>query len=557
MATTQSVMFKTMLKKEDKYKWEECKFEKDYNNLYNNEEIKPLEPIKDEDIKDKVPYHVHGATLVGDMKDKDIKDKVPYHVHGATLVNNMKLANQKYIKWYTVKVGDKVDYDSMKNIWFDSNNTKPPNMEVDMKFDMKINMDSIKKISTVPEPELKELDMKVDIAKPDINIDDEIIIPNLFSEDKTIKPEPTKKYKFSHEKYENMLKFNMEYLGCKTNLVTALTSFYVIQDMLHNMNSHNSNCMLRRRISSFYDNLNVYNQEFSEKLANSLFSYLSLTALCEARHSLRRSSATLKFFINKSKENKLILELGKDVIYFLGSKFSPKSFLPTLEDIFYTYVWESNFGGVSWGRITTLAKKYYTTSNIIFIDLVAGLIHNNGVAYNKSIIFPNISEGTLSGKALKRLLDFKRNKSLVNDNPFLMRAEGYEIKYELDYRTFSFYKEARELGLHKSPLNKFFVANLKFNKPVKWGERDIGKTIYVKYDNLLNNPIKTALKDKTKTVYCDPLGNVELIPRNIIITKYNKMKDKLIDDPCYGMLATNDLLPVLRRAERRSKNEKG
>lgn len=118
----------------------------------------------------------------------------------------------------------------------------------------------------------------------------------------------------------------------------------------------------------------------AENLAQSIFDYICVTSLGEARHA-RNKCADLT--------TNLPPAASRHDIYKRAHLYEPKQFLPKLSVLFNEGEWDSAFGGKAWGKAVDYALQWMSgeITTAMFIDHCVWLQHNTGVIFNKSVIY--------------------------------------------------------------------------------------------------------------------------------------------------------------------------
>lgn len=127
--------------------------------------------------------------------------------------------------------------------------------------------------------------------------------------------------------------------------------------------------------------------DFTKAFARSIFDYLCITCLGEARHSLHQAES-LKISFGKGMP---LSKLHRNETYRAATQFDPKQFLPQLVRLFNEGGWNGSFGGESWGKAAKYCLKWINgdMSDLLFIDFALNLHHNTGCIFNKGVIFHN------------------------------------------------------------------------------------------------------------------------------------------------------------------------
>lgn len=126
---------------------------------------------------------------------------------------------------------------------------------------------------------------------------------------------------------------------------------------------------LRRDVVNLHD-------QVSHDLARAFYDYLVITSTGEARHTRFKSS-----------EGMVIREIDvreKVDAYRNALRFDPDQLLPYVHSVFSKNRWPTGgFGGRAWAQVVEAARMYGNVPDIVFIDHVIDIEHNNGNVFNK------------------------------------------------------------------------------------------------------------------------------------------------------------------------------
>jgi len=233
------------------------------------------------------------------------------------------------------------------------------------------------------------------------------------------------------------------------HLKLATVTFYALEDIKSRKYPDGINAVHKRKIDELQEEVSYFQEFISKKMARTMFDYLALAALGEARHAQNHSnSETIIDSIPSSRNN----------AYKSGTKFDPAKFLDDLYDLFADCEWGSGYGGNSWARICKRALEYLKISSICFIDSCINICHNNGIVYNKGILI------TTPDSEFMGFLDFKAEYSFL-DHYFEHSLPVYGECWE-------FIKKAYNLKLIHSKGNLYIDNDLCFPY-INWGDQEI------------------------------------------------------------------------------------
>lgn len=255
-----------------------------------------------------------------------------------------------------------------------------------------------------------------------------------------------------------------EYLAAKVEPRTAVTSLYMLHDLEirlsdwlrpHKMWLSSTELAVLggfqqswklERVEALWEATWQSRKNYTEWLARVFFDYLVLGCAAEARHGRFKASRALTCLPNSNSDR---TDVHADVI-----DYEPRSILYATHQLFSTGSWSSSFGGKAWARIAKAGMLYGHVSDVVFIDHVVDLSHNNGLFLDKGVIFTTHFDSYL----YLRALDAKRHGSI------------FDMEYRAAYK---FVKEYAgmiwRLGIFK-PEGETHAEELPELEHVPWGE---------------------------------------------------------------------------------------
>ncbi len=251
----------------------------------------------------------------------------------------------------------------------------------------------------------------------------------------------------------------------RMNLNLATSTFYALEDIKSRKCPNNTNILYKRRVSEFQKEVSYFQEFIAKKMARTMFDYLALAAIGEARHAQHFSNSEIIIDPIPNERNEA---------YKLGTNFNPTNFLDELYDLFTNNQWEGGYGGNSWARICKRALKYSKISSICFVDSCIHICHNNGIVYSKGILIDPPNEEFIE------FLDYKAEQSFL-DYPFCHSFPIYT-----DCR--DFINKAYKLKLITNKGNLYIDANLYFPF-INWGNQDI-VWVEKKYENEVEDEVE-------------------------------------------------------------------
>jgi hypothetical protein len=168
------------------------------------------------------------------------------------------------------------------------------------------------------------------------------------------------------------------YSGKRLNIISAITHFYILEEL--SLQNPPISLLQRRRWNEYMFEVNMILSELTEKMARTIFDYLCVSSLGEARHAKNQAR---RYYIQEFQSH----NQGRESVYNHAFEYNPVQFLPILKKVFLRGMWPGGgFGGVKWGNIVNAALMYGTVPDKIFIDHVVNICHNGGTAFDKGVI---------------------------------------------------------------------------------------------------------------------------------------------------------------------------
>jgi len=238
----------------------------------------------------------------------------------------------------------------------------------------------------------------------------------------------------------------------KMNLELAAATFYALEDIKSRKYPNGASRLQKNTIDKLQDEVAYFQGFIAERMAKTMFDYLALASLGEARHAQENSQAQhiLEDYAGK----------GRSEIYHHSIDYDPVEFLQELRILFDDEDWNDGYGGSSWARVCKRALAYFDISPIRFVDSAINICHNNGIVYNKGMLIGTPREEFIE------FLDFRSEQSFL-DNEFDYQLGIYGDCYK-------FIERAIKLNLIGGEgISKIFIDN-NLNFPfVTWGNQSL------------------------------------------------------------------------------------
>lgn len=155
--------------------------------------------------------------------------------------------------------------------------------------------------------------------------------------------------------------------------------FYILETIQHFVNSdpaaefnHAKNKLLR--------DVDFELTRLARNMAQALHDYIYKASFAEARHALDNLPMILDC---------LDEDVDRSVAYKISRKYSPKENYKTLAELFENSGWSGSFGGKLWLNTIKALDLIYVNhvSDKVFVDYCADLKHNNGLIFDKPVVF--------------------------------------------------------------------------------------------------------------------------------------------------------------------------
>lgn len=230
-------------------------------------------------------------------------------------------------------------------------------------------------------------------------------------------------------------------ISCKTQPVTAIHTFYVLME-LDIESKKNPNC-----------GLSIHRQfvSYADRLAKSLFDYLAMICMGEARYANAYSEYAIEQFRNYD-----TTPSSRHMIYEHADMIDPIASVPALRDAFGCTWSAPSYGGKSWLELVETYAKYPEVSSTCFIDMVVNKQHNSGSVFTKPCLFKEVNRDFLYS-----FLDHRREYSAVT----FYNLRLFDIAYHA-------LEKAMKIGLVPRPDSQVFMENKGpaiLPDPVEWG----------------------------------------------------------------------------------------
>lgn len=221
----------------------------------------------------------------------------------------------------------------------------------------------------------------------------------------------------------------------------------------------------------------------SDNFAHLLMDYLWLASLGEARWAQRSATFYTPSLTNDGGS-------ARTTAYRKFRDFPPtEENIKVLEGIFFDRWYTGSYGGEAWGNIARCARLYKLVPHSVFIDTVASIRHNGGLAFNKSEASGFMDmQFDVGGSALSILLETKMRAREPLD---LFDGLSGDLYSYLSHVTHRLLRRFIVLDIDqklKSPISNgiakcerrdgAYLDDLSYT-PVVWGERQLKPVIKI------------------------------------------------------------------------------
>jgi hypothetical protein len=175
--------------------------------------------------------------------------------------------------------------------------------------------------------------------------------------------------------------------------------------------------------------LSELKDKYNSAFARALRDYLLLASCGEARHAKEKCEYYSPLFARTERQ----------AVFSYITKYDKDYLIRILKGLF-SEDWEGSYGGQAWLSIIEAIEMYKTVPDMVFIDHCIDLEHNNGLCFDKGIIF------NLDKEAVMYLLDRKREAEDLHKisclpyfsfiekyNNNLLEKERLPLDYDLGY----------------------------------------------------------------------------------------------------------------------------
>lgn len=242
------------------------------------------------------------------------------------------------------------------------------------------------------------------------------------------------------------------------NLNFATINFYVLEE-LKSLKVDHLPTLQRINAKKLQNEICQYLHEYyAPKFAKTLFDYLAIACIGEARHSSGASKVKWALPFGGCRSN----------VYEIALEYNPFDFLVKLRDQIFKGKWPSGYGGARWGKLCDRALKYHQVSDVLFIDYCINSMHNGGLAFNKGILLH--TEGWDSGVFITLLNYRNKCKSFIEEGweKYLYYAPNHKRLLLSD--VYEFVERATKLGLVNVAVHEIEKCDYLYFPSLKWGD---------------------------------------------------------------------------------------
>lgn len=202
-------------------------------------------------------------------------------------------------------------------------------------------------------------------------------------------------------------------LESRIDILAATTMFYQMEVV----DAIKVEDMFKKSHEKWEDDWSYFTKEYRTKLANAIFDYTVMAVAGEMRHANRCSDIRTDFDYNDTSRN---------TAYKNVAVYDPWSLLKTAATVFGPDVdWNGGYGGEKWAAIAEAALTRKTYNDVVWIDHIVDLSHNNASYFDKGAIF-----SLCDSHNYLRFLTYKRKNT--DDMKLLTLPMSIKLKGLLD-----------------------------------------------------------------------------------------------------------------------------
>lgn len=240
---------------------------------------------------------------------------------------------------------------------------------------------------------------------------------------------------------------------------------------------------------------------YQAQIAKTIFDYLLISCLGEARYLNTNASAYIEAFVPYHSHLGHAKLTSNDASRTAFARLvnntlpvDPLNILNVLEIIHRSPLMisspasgaktKSSVSGAKWANIATAAKRYFTLPPYIFIDTVLQLEHNNGTVFNKR------EYELIAADHIASFFDVQANRDLLETKPITklikklsMHESWWPESYRKPSKTLTYHEDTNKHNLYYiSKLYSFIEPLLLFFNELKGGVLDFSAIRFVSLD---------------------------------------------------------------------------
>ena len=154
----------------------------------------------------------------------------------------------------------------------------------------------------------------------------------------------------------------------------SIVNFYALEGMKAEMLKVNKKFLFVKSFERLWTDIEEYSSKYNRKLAQLLFDHTVLCVQTELRHAKQQCHYYIPNYFGDAWYKNYT-----DIMCFASYIFNPIETLKAGEELFDEgcYTWNYEYGGDNWWEISHAGLMFHQVPNVVFIDHVVDLSHNN------------------------------------------------------------------------------------------------------------------------------------------------------------------------------------
>ena len=154
----------------------------------------------------------------------------------------------------------------------------------------------------------------------------------------------------------------------------TIVNFYALEGMKAEMQKVSKKFLFVKSFERLWADIWEYSNRYNRKLAQLLFDHTVLCVQTELRHAKQQCSCYIPNYFGDAWYKNY-----SDVMCFASYVFNPYETLKAGEELFSEdcYLWNHEYGGDNWWEISHAGLMFNQVPDVVFIDHVVDLSHNN------------------------------------------------------------------------------------------------------------------------------------------------------------------------------------